>query len=731
MYVVNVCLFFQLLEKQSAVARRRCLKMSQGSLIQVNAKTPVMDYLTGREGDAQLTFFRSESACYSMFATNWVRLNFQATTMSDGAVETQTSAEVPRAGDMLCHTYLVISAPAIANVTNDAIDLNGGSGESAVGPALKRVFVQSCDRDVRYSALTYTNVIVDFRELVAHVADQGVPDDEDYVAGTAGVYRYVFSVRDKSLYAILDRATVMIVQDSEGATRLLTIYDVSNHDDTATIIYSNETFTIPASTIFGEGSATNGDIWDASGLAISEAGTVILQGTCDSFLSNATTARFLDMRHQHALVAIRTRHSGPSGAVPVTATGLRPSVPILDRNNVHANYGNYAPCTLVKELECVIGENAVSKVTGLVMQANCELWMPSDKLSRRAVNKSADPTERGAWALKRQTWVVPVPFWFTQGYHSSLPMCALSFHTITFNLTLNPYTRCILNGCSGDFGGSTITVQGAHGSTTLSTVVGSSSIPTGASAIDLLDTAVQPTAPSSTLSGANFFFYLLLELIYLSDDERDTYSALSDEVLVLQYQYAAPQTLTAANPSAELTLRFNNPVSHLVVCGQLQSYVNDNRYGDYDGPPNVFTVSDAYPEGVRDHWLKSMQIHFNNNARTLEMPWWFFHETVPQVSAERVPDSHFYLYAFSLGSPNGSGQFRGGADFSRLDSATLTICANDHVFSNMSSVGGLDASAVSKGALSITGGEKVIVHCFAVSATVAKFDNGILGVCFL
>ncbi len=705
--------------------------LSQGSLIQVNAKTPVMEYLTGCEGDAQLTFFRSESACYSMFATNWVRLNFQATSMSTGAVETQTSAEVPRAGDMLCHTYLVISAPAIANVTTDAIDLNGGSGESAGGPALARVFVQSCDRAVQYSALTYTNVIVDFRELVAHVADQGVPDDEDYVAGTTGVYRYVFSVMDKSIYALLDASTVMIVQDSEGATRLLTIYDVSTHDATATIIYSNETFTIPASTIFGEGSATNADIWEASGLAINEAGTVILQGTSDSFMSNATTARFLDMRHQHGLVATRTRQSGPSGTVPVTATDLRPSVPILDRNNVHANYGNYAPCTLVKELECVIGENAVSKVTGLVMQANCELWMPSDKLSRRAVNKSTDPTERGAWALKRQTWVVPVPFWFTQGYHSSLPLCALSFHTITFNLTLNPYTRCILNGCGGDFSGSTITVQGAHGSTTLTTVVGPSSIAAGASGIDLLDTTAEPAAPSNTMSGSNFTFYMLLELIYLSDDERDTYSDMTDEVLVLQYQYASVQTLTAANPSVELSMRFNHPVSHLVIAGQLQSHINDNRYGDYEGPPNMFTVSDRYPEGQRNHWLKSMQIHFNNNARTLEMPWWFFHETMPQVSAERIPDSHFYLYAFGLGSPNGSGQFHGGADFSRLDSAIITINANEHVFSDMSTVGGLNASATSKGVLSITGGEKVIVNCFAVSGNVAKFDNGLLGVCFL
>ena len=702
--------------------------MSQGSLIQVNVKTPVMDFLTGCEGDAQLTFFRSESACYSTFATNWVRLNFQTTTMQSGAVETQTTADVPRAGDMLCHTYLVINAPAIVNVTDDDIDLNGGSGEDAVGTAAKRMFVQTGDSEARFSALSYTGVTIGYHQVTQWVTPGGVGG-----SGTAGVYRYKITVSGKTIGSIIDTSTVMQVQDSAGVTRILTIYDIADDDDPDTILYSNETFRVARALI----TATDPDETEAqaieteSGLTFDEDGVVLLQGTADSYFSNAASARFLDMRHQHALVATRTRQSGPSGVVPVTDTGLRPAVPILDRNNVHANYGNYAPCTLVKELECVIGENAVSKVTGLVMQANCELWMPSDKLSRRAVNTSADPTERGAWALKRQTWVVPVPFWFTQGYHSSLPMCALSFHTITFNLTLNPYTRCILNGCGSDFSGSTITVQGAHGSTTLTTVVGPSSIAAGASGIDLLDTTAEPAAPSNTMSGSNFTFYMLLELIYLSDEERDTYSDMTDEVLVLQYQYASVQTLTAANPSVELSMRFNHPVSHLVIAGQLQSHINDNRYGDYEGPPNMFTISKKYPEGMRNHWLKSMQIHFNNNARTLEMPWWFFHETMPQVSAERIPDSHFYLYAFGLGSPNGSGQFHGGADFSRLDSAIITINANEHVFSDMSSVGGLNASGTSKGVLSITGGEKVIVNCFAVSGNVAKFDNGLLGVCFL
>jgi hypothetical protein len=403
---------------------------------------------------------------------------------------------------------------------------------------------------------------------------------------------------------------------------------------------------------------------------------------------------------------------------------------VLDRNNIHANYGTYAPCALVDFIECVIGESTVSKVTGLVMQAHCELWMSSDRLSRRAVNKSSDPTERGAWALNRQTWVVPVPFWFTQGYHSSLPLCALSFHTITFNLHMNPYTRAVVNGCGGEFSGSVITVSGAEGSTTLKTVVGPSSIQAGSSSIDLMDTAAAPAAPSTVLSGSSFTFYMLLELIYIGDQERNTYQDLSDEVLVLQFQYVHQQTLTSGK-ATEMQLRFNHPVSHLVIAGQLQSNLNDNRYGDYEGPSNMFTISRKYPEGMRSHWLKTAQLHFNNNARTLEMPWWFFHEVMPQVSAERIPDSHFYLYSFGLGSPNGSGQFHGGADFSRLDSAILTITPNPHVFSNSSAVGGLDGTNSNASSNSITGGEQVVVSCFAVSANVAKFENGLMGICFL
>ena len=584
---------------------------ANASLHQLGSETPVVDYLQGGEHDTQLTFFKGESDPYAQFATNWIRLNFQQQNMQDGAVETSTYAEMQRAGDMLCHAFLVITAPPIANVSSGLVD-----GDFVVGTDP-----------------------TDIKRAVIHASDG-------------------------------DQANVSIGSGFLGA--------LNNATDTPSV--------------------------------------------------------FLDAYSNATVPAGRARTAGPGNGVIAegdNASQIVSNIPALDNNQLFAHYGNYAPATLVKELEVVIGTNPISKVTGLVMQANCELWTASDRLPRRAVNKSADPAEKGCWALSASTWCLPVPFWFNQGgYHSSLALCALSFHSIRFNLVLHPYTRSIVNGCSGDFTDLTLTMAG---SITLETKTGATSAQGGVSVVEIVDPSSAITAPITELKGSQFKFYMLLELIYLSDDERDTYTDMTDEILITQFQYASAQTLTGSKKSVEMPLRFNHPVSQVVVAGQLQSNINLHRYGEYEGPTNPLSVSRTHPEGLKTHWLKNMKVTFNNNDRTAEQPAWFFNETVPSVNAERVPDNHFYLYSFGLSSPNGSGQFAGGADFSRLDNAFAVITANDHVFADMSLLGGLDGAETSTTSdkYAVTGGQKVTVNAFGVSANVAKFENGLLGVCFL
>ena len=580
---------------------------ANGTLHQLGSETPIVDYLKGGEQDTQLTYFKGESDPYAQFATNWVKLNFQQQNMQDGAVETQTFAEMQRAGDMLCHAFLVITAPPIANVSDSVVN---------------------------------------------------------HLGAAAGVL------------------TAFISGPSGDAARVV------------------------------DGSAANG-----------------FNGALDHTEANSP---FYDAV-AFAGIKYMARTNGPSNAAigADATTGQQPNVPVLDNSQIFAHYGTYAPCTLVKELEVVIGTNPISKVTGLVLQANCELWTASDRLPRRAVNKSSDPAEKGAWALQQQTWCVPVPFWFNQGgYHSSLALCALSFHSIRFNLVLNPYTRSIVNGSQGDF--TTQTAKVGAGGVALTTKTGSTSTQGGVSVVELFDpSAATLAAPSQSVKGSLFKFYMLLELIYLSDDERDTYTDMTDEILITQFQYASAQTLSSSKKTVEMPLRFNHPVSQVVIAGQLASNINCYRYGEYEGPTNPLSVSRNHPEGVKTHWLNTMKLTFNNNDRTAEQPAWFFHETVPSVNAERCPDHHFYLYSFGLSSPNGSGQFSGGADFSRLDNAFAVITANDHVFADMSKIGGLNGASTSAGTVSMTNGQKITVNAFGVSANVAKFENGLLGVCFL
>jgi hypothetical protein len=693
---------------------------SQASMAQNHLNSPIGFFLTGNEMDMQLTFFKGESDPYAQFATNWVQLNFSATNMESGASgNTTTSAEMQRSGDMLCHAFLVITAPAIANVTASAITQLGAAG----GSIRTLVHTGTGNAGAAGPITSEAHVVYDDNAL----ANAGL-----WAGGVANLFLigdHTYKVHAGDGVAV---AGSVVVTDTD-TTDADTGGDIANtHEDilnyyrkiaSATYSSANNCTTV----------VMDSAITFAASVSTPTAFTATFTHQPQNVLGSNSGRILMNAYSDPNLGFNKTRTAGPTGTPANTTTGIVPSVPILDPNQVHAHYGTYAPCTLVNYLEVVIGSNPLSKVTGLVMQANCELWVASDRLPRRAVNKSSDPAEKGAWALHRQTWAVPVPFWFNQGgYHSSLALCALSFHSIQFNLVLNPYTRTIVNGCGGDFTANTITAHGSGGNVALATKAGALSQIEGDHVHDLFGGTSAPVSPTTTLAGSQFGFYLLLELIYLSDDERDTYTDMTDEVLITQFQYASQKTLSAASQSVEMDLKFNHPVSQVVVAGQLLSNQNDNRWGEFEGPTHPLSISATNPEGSKSHWMKTMQITFNNTARTAAQPAWFFHETVPSVNAERCPDHHFYLYSFGLTSPNGSGQFSGGADFSRLDSASATIVASPQVFKDQSHVGGLDgATTTAATANSITGGQQIYINAFGVNANVAKFENGLVGVCFM
>jgi len=115
---------------------------------------------------------------------------------------------------------------------------------------------------------------------------------------------------------------------------------------------------------------------------------------------------------------------------------------------------------------------------------------------------------------------IPLQFWFCRNPGLALPLIALQYHEVRFNVTLAPATDLVSKGQY-------------------------SSVSAAAAALPQL----------SEMS-------LYLDYIYLDVDERRRFAQQSHEYLIDQLQYGLQQTIT--NSSARIDLTLNHPVKELV-----------------------------------------------------------------------------------------------------------------------------------------------------------------------
>jgi hypothetical protein len=115
---------------------------------------------------------------------------------------------------------------------------------------------------------------------------------------------------------------------------------------------------------------------------------------------------------------------------------------------------------------------------------------------------------------------VPLQFWFNRNPGLALPLIALQYHEVRFNIYLNKATDLVSKG-------------------------GYSSVSAAASALPQIKD-----------------MSLYIDYIYLDVDERRRFAQESHEYLIDQLQYGLPQTITSANARIDLTL--NHPVKELI-----------------------------------------------------------------------------------------------------------------------------------------------------------------------
>jgi hypothetical protein len=181
------------------------------------------------------------------------------------------------------------------------------------------------------------------------------------------------------------------------------------------------------------------------------------------------------------------------------------------------------------------------------------------------VGGSLGGTSTGALACQGRPNVlyIPLQFWFNRNPGLALPLIALQYHEVRFNITLTESTDLVSKGGY------------------------SAGINAAANALPALRDMA-----------------LYLDYVYLDVDERRKFAQESHEYLIEQLQYEGQQQITTASGRLDLTL--NHPVKELVWVFQ------DARYADC---AFVGLVNDPNTAGQSDYTMPFTYNDIVNRAR--------------------------------------------------------------------------------------------------------------------
>jgi hypothetical protein len=246
---------------------------------------------------------------------------------------------------------------------------------------------------------------------------------------------------------------------------------------------------------------------------------------------------------------------------------------------------------------------------------------------------------------------VPLQFWFNRNPGLALPLIALQYHEVRFNITLAENTDLVSKGAY-------------------------STINAAANALPALRDMA-----------------LYIDYVYLDVDERRRFAQESHEYLIDQVQYEGQQQITTS--SARLDLTLNHPVKELIWVFQDARYA-DCAYVGQVNDPNTSTASDYTMPFTYNDTVNRARLQINGQDRFDERYGDYFwkvqpyqHHTAggvnpnfgiqsqltssganpePVVQARSNPIN---VYSFAI-SPE-EHQPSGTCNFSRIDNTTLVF----------------------------------------------------------
>jgi len=289
---------------------------------------------------------------------------------------------------------------------------------------------------------------------------------------------------------------------------------------------------------------------------------------------------------------------------------------------------------LIDEVSIEIGGQTIDKHYGLWLNIWNELTQTSEKSEgyNMMIGNTADmTTEMAATSLSTTdvdeisayTMYIPLQFWFCRNPGLALPLIALQYHEVKFNITFKAFADL-------------------H-------------VKTGG------DLSKTPSLEAS----------LFVDYIYLDTDERRQFAQVQHEYLIEQLQFTGAESI-AGQGAYKSKLALNHP------CKELIWVIRDSAgAGSGNLDPEVTNGSPSDYVAVR-----TAKLQLNGQDRFSERKGEYFNLVQPYQHHTCIPSDGIYVYSFALNPEQH--QPSGTVNMSRIDNATLHINAdgagNLHVF---------------------------------------------------
>ena len=235
------------------------------------------------------------------------------------------------------------------------------------------------------------------------------------------------------------------------------------------------------------------------------------------------------------------------------------------------NVGN----ALIKNVEVEIGGSRIDKHYGDWLNVWSDLTVCADKRAAydQMIGNTAGLTTMAA-SLAETTLYVPLQFWFCRNTGLALPLIALQYHEVRFNIEFESAANLLHRNTAGDSSG--LALQDA---------------------------------------------FLLVEYVYLDSEERKRFAQAAHEYLIEQVQFTGDESIS--NTSHKIKLNFNHPVKELVWCARQTSQTSGvyiaNNVDDLAKQVVKATMSATGTGAIPESWVVAddngtAYVHLTDNA---------------------------------------------------------------------------------------------------------------------